>query len=100
MKREDLRPYLDREVAKWSAKSYQTLREVLRDGSYADAANPQAEYHLEVDLVENRDDYVHVNVAVLQRARPLELLPPAVPQLPGLSRWPSRQVEPPRGRGW
>lgn len=64
MKREDLRPYLDREVAKWSAKSYDTLREELRDGSFADATNPEAEYHLEVDLVENRDDYVHVNVAV------------------------------------
>lgn len=62
MKREDLRPYLEREVAKWSAKSYQTLREELRDGSFN--ANPGAEYHLEVDLAENRDDYVHVNVAV------------------------------------
>ena len=64
MKREDLKPYLDREVAKWSAKSYQTLREELRDGNFADAANPASQYHLEVDLLENRDDYVHVMVSV------------------------------------
>ena len=64
MKREELRPYLDHEIAKWSAKSYQTLREELRDGNFADAANPSAEYHLEVDLLENRNDYVHVSVAV------------------------------------
>lgn len=63
MKRDDLRPYLQREVDKWSAKSYDTLRQELKEGPY-NQADPDDAYHLEVDLVENRDDYVHVNVGV------------------------------------
>ena len=63
MKREELRPYLEREVEKWSVKSYAMLREELQQGLYADAQEG-LEYHVEVELLENRDDYVHVMVAV------------------------------------
>ncbi len=62
MKREDLRRYLEREIEKWSAKSYESLREELKDGNYADCETK--EYHLEVDLLEDRADYVNVSVAV------------------------------------
>ena len=63
MKRENLRPYLDCEIERWSAKSYETLREELREGNYTDC-EPEAEYHVEVELLEDRGDYVHVSVAV------------------------------------
>ena len=63
MKREDLRVYVEREVARWSAKSYDTLRQELREGNYTEC-EPGAEYHLEVDLLENREDYVHVSVGI------------------------------------
>jgi len=63
VKREELQRYLEREIEKWSAKSYETLREELRDGNYTDC-EPEAEYHLEVDLLENRDDYVHISIGV------------------------------------
>jgi RNA binding exosome subunit len=63
VKRDDLRPYLQRELDKWSAKSYDTLRQELKDGNYTKADKDDA-YHLEVDLLENCDDYVHVSVAV------------------------------------
>ncbi|HLW79199.1 MAG TPA: hypothetical protein VKU44_06330 [Terriglobia bacterium] len=63
MNRQDLQPFLDREIERWSAKAYQTLRDELREGNFADA-NPGSEYHVEVDLLENRADYVHVSVAV------------------------------------
>jgi len=65
VKREDLRRYLEREIEKWSAKSYESLREELKagNGNYADCES-QKEYHLEVDLLEDRDDYVHVSVGV------------------------------------
>jgi hypothetical protein len=69
MKREDLRPYLERELSEWSAKPYGTLREELRQGYNAERT-AEFEYHVEVDLVENRDDYVHVNVAVCSPAAP------------------------------
>ena len=63
VQREDLRPYLEQEVETWSAKSYETLRKELEEGPY-NRCDPGAEYHIEVDLVENRDDYVHVSVGV------------------------------------
>ena len=63
MKREELRPYLEREVERWSAKSYETLREELKGGNYADCGSGK-EYHVEVDLLENREDYVHVSIGV------------------------------------
>ena len=63
MKRDDLRPFLQQEVDKWSAKSYETLRQELKEGNYT-KANPDDEYHLEVDMLENRADYVNVCVAV------------------------------------
>jgi hypothetical protein len=86
MKREELRPYLEREVEKWSAKSYESLREELKagNGNYADCES-QKEYHLEVDLLEDRDDYVHVSVGVCSEKVRLELFPSPEPQLLGLS---------------
>ncbi len=63
MKREDLGVFLERELARWSAKSYEVLRQELREGNHTQA-EAGAEYHLEVDLLENREDYVHVTVSV------------------------------------
>jgi hypothetical protein len=63
MKREDLSPRLEREVESWSAKSYAALREELRQDYHAESKE-EVEYHVEVELLENRDDYVHVLVSV------------------------------------
>jgi hypothetical protein len=62
VKREDLWPYLEAEVTRWSAKSYESLREQLIQGH--EECEAGAAYHLEVQLLENRADYVHVMVAV------------------------------------
>ena len=62
MKREDLGSFLHAEVDKWSAKSYAALREDLKKG-YA-KADPGMQYHVEVQLLEDRQDYVHVYVGV------------------------------------
>lgn len=69
MKREDLRPYLQHEIDQWSAKSYQSLRQELKEGPY-NKADSEDEYHVEVDLLENRDDYVHVTVGVCSERVP------------------------------
>jgi hypothetical protein len=63
MKRDELRPCLQREVEKWSSKSVMALRDELKDGPY-NQARPEDPYHLEVDLLEDTDEYVHVSVAV------------------------------------
>ena len=75
MKREDLRPYLQHEIDKWSAKSYQSLRLELKEGNYTQADKGD-EYHLEVDLLESRDDYVHVSVAVCSEKVPWSCIHP------------------------
>ena len=62
MKREDLRPYLNKEVETWSSKSHSALREELRKGYVK--AEPGMPYHVEVQVLEDREDYVHVFVAV------------------------------------
>jgi len=69
VKREQLQPYLERQIAKWSAKSYPELREELRRGYNAEVQE-DLEYHVEVELLESCDDYAHVMVAVCSpRAR-------------------------------
>jgi len=63
MKRDDLRPYLEREIEVWSAKSYEALRRELKEKNLA-RCEMGAPYHLEVDLLEDKPDYLHVSVAV------------------------------------
>jgi len=63
VKREELGPFLHAEVDKWSAKSYEALGKDLRAGDY-ERCEEGAEYHVEVSLLENCIDYVHVMVAV------------------------------------
>ncbi len=63
MKRKELRPYLEREVDEGSAKSYETLRTALKGGDHEECEEG-AEYHIEVSLLEDCVDYVHVPVAV------------------------------------
>ncbi len=63
MTREELMPYLQLELDKWAAESYDALRAKLGNGTYV-CCEPGSKYHLEVDLLENREDYVHVAVSV------------------------------------
>jgi hypothetical protein len=62
VKRDDLRLSLEAEVEKWSAKSYEALRSELKDGyARCEVGEP---YHVEVQLLEDRTDYVHVGIGV------------------------------------
>jgi hypothetical protein len=63
MKCEDLRPFLDAEVEKWSARPYEVLRQELEAKVHAEC-QVGAPYHLEVGLLEDRPAYLHVMVAV------------------------------------
>jgi len=63
MKREDSRPYLDREIDRWSAKSYDALRQELNEKALNEC-EAGAPYHLEIQLLEDKPDYLHVFVAV------------------------------------
>lgn len=63
MNRDDLRPYLEREVERWSGKSWEALRQELRE-KVLNECEVGAPYHLEVELLEDNPDYLHVLVAV------------------------------------
>jgi hypothetical protein len=63
VKREQLTPYLDVEVEKWSAKSFGALRAELKPGPYNEA-EIDADHHLEFQLLEDKEDYIHVLVTV------------------------------------
>lgn len=54
--------YLQQEVGKWSAKSYESLRTELKGHDYTDAQG--AKCHVEVTLLEERKEYVHVMIVV------------------------------------
>jgi hypothetical protein len=63
MSRADLVPLLKAEVEKWSARTMEDLRKALGKGPYTDALS-KSHFHVEVDLLEDSDDYIHVSVAV------------------------------------
>ncbi len=75
MSRADLAPLLRAEVEKWSAKTFETLRQELGKRAFADARS-KSSYHVEVELLENRDEYVHVHIAVCHPQVPWSCIHP------------------------
>jgi hypothetical protein len=58
----DLMRSLQQEVGRWSAKPYESLRTEIKGHDYTDAEGQQ--YHVEVTLLEERKEYIHVMIAV------------------------------------
>jgi hypothetical protein len=72
--RTDLARHLEQELDKWSAKSYESLRLELKGHDYADAEG--AVHHVEVTLLEDGADYVHVGISVCSPAVPWSCIHP------------------------
>jgi hypothetical protein len=60
----DWRAVLDDELARWKARSYAELRAALSEQVSYERDGPGGPYQIEVALLENRADYVHVLVSV------------------------------------
>ena len=60
----DWRAVADDELARWKARSYADLRAALSDVVAYVREAPGGPYQVEVQLIENRPDYVHVLVDV------------------------------------
>ena len=60
----DLHAIAGEEVARWKARPYADLRALLSDVVAYDREGPGGPYQVEVQLLENRPNYVHVSVAV------------------------------------
>ena len=55
---------LDMEVARWSAMSWEELATELREDRAYQVEVESKQYQVEVQLLENTGDYVHVSVSV------------------------------------
>ena len=63
-RREKWQKVLDSEVAHWSAMSWEKLATEVREVRAYQVELESRQYQVEVQLLENRDDYVHVSVSV------------------------------------
>ena len=70
-----MRPVLDAEVKRWSEKSYDQLRSASSDMQDYEVEFASKLYQVEVELLENTEEYVHVMVAVDDGSLPWSIWP-------------------------
>lgn len=66
---------LDSEVQRWSAKSCEQLVSELRDEQVYEVQLDSKKYQVEVEILEDTAEYVHVMVAVDDGSLPASLSP-------------------------
>jgi hypothetical protein len=75
-RREEWRKVLDSEVKRWSAMSCGQLVSELHDGLEAYQVEFESkQYNVEVELLENTEQYIHVVVAVDDGSLPASISP-------------------------
>jgi len=74
-KRESWRKILDAEMRKWSGMSCDDLISQLRDLRAYQVEAGSKVYQIEVEMLENTDEYVHVMVAVDDGSLPASISP-------------------------
>ena len=74
-RREQWRPVLETEVKKWSGKSCDELLAALLDVRAYEVEFDGKRYQVEVQLLENTDQYVHVGVDVDDGSLPASFRP-------------------------
>jgi hypothetical protein len=74
-RREGWRTVLDSEVKRWSAMSCDQLASELRDQQTYEVEFDSKQYQVEVQLLENTEQYLHVIVAVDDGSLPASLMP-------------------------
>lgn len=63
-RREEEQKVLDSEMARWSAMSWEELATQLREVREYQIEMESKKYQVEVQLLENREDYIQVSVSV------------------------------------
>jgi hypothetical protein len=74
-RREQWQPVLDAEVKRWEAKSCEELVSALMDEQVYEVEFESKQYQVEVCLLENTDQYIHVCVSVDDGSLPASLSP-------------------------
>ena len=74
-RREQWRPVLDVEAKKWSAKSYSQLLAELSEEQVYEVKDEGKTYQVEVDILENTNDYLHIGISVDDGSIPASFRP-------------------------
>jgi hypothetical protein len=74
-RRERWQAVLELEVARWSAKSYEELHSRLSEGQVYEVEFDSLQHQVEVELLENKPDYLHVSISVDDGTLPASLRP-------------------------
>ncbi len=74
-RRDEWRKVLDAERARWSALSAAQLIEQLREGQAYEAEFESKTFQVEIELLENTDEYVYVSLAVDDGSLPWSISP-------------------------
>jgi hypothetical protein len=74
-RREDWRKVLDNEVSRWSAMSCEQLVSALRELQAYEVEHSSKMYQVEVELLEDTAEYLHVLLSVDDGSLPASILP-------------------------
>ena len=74
-KRERWQAVLDAEITRWSAKSYEELRTELSESKIYDVEFDSRQHQVEIEILEDMPDYLHVSIAVDDGTLPASLRP-------------------------
>ena len=74
-RREEWRKVLASEIERWSGKSFEQLISELRELQAYEVELDGREYQVEVEILENTADYLHVAVAVDDGSLPASIVP-------------------------
>jgi hypothetical protein len=74
-RREQWRKVLDQEVQRWSAMPYEQLMPAWQDCGAYEVEFDAEKYQVEVEMLENTEEYIHLVVAVDDGSLPASLLP-------------------------
>jgi len=74
-RRERWQAVLDAEIERWSARSYEELLAKLSEVQVYEVEFDSKHYQVEVELLENRPDYLHVSISVDDGALPASIRP-------------------------
>ncbi len=73
--RESWKKILDAEVQRWSAMPYDALASALSESQVYEVALDSKQYQVEVELLENTEDYLQVYVGVDDGSLPASIVP-------------------------
>jgi hypothetical protein len=73
--RGDLQPVLRAEVKRWSSMTIDEILHRLRDGQAYEMLVDSKKCQVEVEILENTDEYIHVSIAIDDGALPASLKP-------------------------